>query len=107
MNLKKMMMASALLMVACCMQAQTKVIAHRGFWKTPGSSQNSISSLLKADSIGCYGSEFDVWIAKDNKLVVNLIETFEYFSPFIQFPISLQAIRTRIYRKHIILNLRL
>ena len=32
MNLKKMMMASALLMVACCMQAQTKVIAHRGFW---------------------------------------------------------------------------
>ena len=38
MNLKKMMMASALLMVACCMQAQTKVIAHRGFWKTPGSS---------------------------------------------------------------------
>ena len=70
MNLKKMMMASALLMAACCMQAQTKVIAHRGFWKTPGSSQNSISSLLKADSIGCYGSEFDVWIAKDNKLVV-------------------------------------
>ena len=64
MNLKKMMMASALLMAACCMQAQTKVIAHRGFWKTPGSSQNSISSLLKADSIGCYGSEFDVWIAK-------------------------------------------
>ena len=57
MNLKKMMMASALLMAACCMQAQTKVIAHRGFWKTPGSSQNSISSLLKADSIGCYGSE--------------------------------------------------
>ena len=47
MNLKKMMMASALLMVACCMQAQTKVIAHRGFWKTPGSSQNSISSLQK------------------------------------------------------------
>ena len=47
MNLKKMMMASALLMAACCMQAQTKVIAHRGFWKTPGSSQNSISSLLK------------------------------------------------------------
>ena len=46
MNLKKMMMASALLMAACCMQAQTKVIAHRGFWKTPGSSQNSISSLL-------------------------------------------------------------
>ena len=42
MNLKKMMIGSALLMAACCMQAQTKAIAHRGFWKTPGSSQNSI-----------------------------------------------------------------
>lgn len=71
MNLKKMIMASALLMAACCIHAQTKVIAHRGFWKTPGSSQNSITSLQKADSVGCYGSEFDVWIAKDNKLVVN------------------------------------
>ena len=71
MNVKKMIMASALLIVACCMQAQTKVIAHRGFWKTPGSAQNSIKALQKADSIGCYGSEFDVWIAKDNKLVVN------------------------------------
>lgn len=40
--------------------AQTRVIAHRGFWKTQGSAQNSITSLLKADSIGCYGSEFDV-----------------------------------------------
>lgn len=71
MNLKKIMMASALLVTACCMQAQTKAIAHRGFWKTPGSSQNSISALQKADSIECYGSEFDVWIAKDNKLIVN------------------------------------
>ena len=44
MNLKKIMMASALLVTACCMQAQTKAIAHRGFWKTPGSSQNSIAA---------------------------------------------------------------
>lgn len=71
MTVKKMMMAFAFLMAACYMQAQTQVIAHRGFWKTSGASQNSITSLLKADSIGCYGSEFDVWIAKDNKLVVN------------------------------------
>ena len=51
--------------------AQTKVIAHRGFWKTDGSAQNSIASLLKADSIGCYGSEFDVWLSADGELVVN------------------------------------
>ena len=49
-----------------------QVIAHRGYWKTAGSAQNSITALQKADSIHCYGSEFDVWLAKDNKLVVNL-----------------------------------
>ena len=49
----------------------TAVIAHRGFWKTNGSAQNSIAALMKADSIHCYGSEFDVWLTKDNKLVIN------------------------------------
>lgn len=51
--------------------AQTKVIAHRGFWKTDGSAENSITSLVKADSIGCYGSEFDVWLTKDNGLIIH------------------------------------
>lgn len=52
--------------------AQTpKVVAHRGYWDTPSSAQNSIRSLIKADSIGCYGSEFDVWLTADNKLIVN------------------------------------
>lgn len=48
-----------------------KVIAHRGFWKTLGSAENSIAALVKADSIGCYGSEFDVWLTADDKLMVN------------------------------------
>ena len=56
---------------------QTKVIAHRGFWKTSGSAQNSITALVKADSIHCYGSEFDVWITTDGQLVVNHDETFK------------------------------
>lgn len=51
--------------------AQTKVIAHRGFWDTESSAENSIAALQKADSIGCYGSEFDVWLTKDEQLVVN------------------------------------
>jgi glycerophosphoryl diester phosphodiesterase len=51
--------------------AQTEVIAHRGYWKTDGSSQNSIRALVKADSIACYGSEFDVWLTADDVLVVN------------------------------------
>ena len=71
MKIKKLLFASALLFSAYNASAQTQVIAHRGFWKTEGSAQNSIAALLKADSIGCYGSEFDVWLAADDQLVVN------------------------------------
>lgn len=51
--------------------AKPGVIAHRGYWNTPGSAKNSIRALVKADSIGCYGSEFDVWITADDVLVIN------------------------------------
>lgn len=72
MNIKRLITTSAFIAATvCCMQAQTQVIAHRGFWKTDGSAQNSIAALMKADSIGCYGSEFDVWLTKDDQLVVN------------------------------------
>lgn len=79
MNLKKLILASALWCAACgALQAQhTQVIAHRGFWKTDGSAQNSIAALVKADSIGCYGSEFDVWLTTDEQLVVNHDKTFK------------------------------
>ncbi len=79
MNLRKIILSTSLLLVTCgAMQAQkTRVIAHRGFWKTDGSAQNSIASLVKADSIGCYGSEFDVWLTSDNQLVVNHDATFK------------------------------
>ena len=55
MNLKSIILASALLLGAYgAMQAQkTQVIAHRGYWKTDGSAQNSIAALVKADSIKC------------------------------------------------------
>ncbi|NDW11555.1 glycerophosphodiester phosphodiesterase [Bacteroides sp. 214] len=50
---------------------QTQVIAHRGFWKTEGATQNCIAAMQKADSAKCYGSELDVWLSKDNVLFVN------------------------------------
>ena len=50
--------------------AQPKIVAHRGYWRTEGSAQNSITSLKKAAEIGCYGSEFDVWITADGVPVV-------------------------------------
>ncbi len=51
--------------------AKPEVIAHRGYWDAEGSAQNSIRALVKADSIGCYASEFDVWMTADSVLVVN------------------------------------
>lgn len=79
MDFKNIILASALMLAACStMQAQeTQVIAHRGYWHTDGSAQNSIAALVKADSINCYGSEFDVWLTADNQLVVNHDETFK------------------------------
>lgn len=50
---------------------ETKVVAHRGFWRTEGSDQNSVASLLKADELGAWGAEFDVWRASDGVLVLN------------------------------------
>lgn len=52
-------------------QAQTEIIAHRGFWKTEGSAQNSITALLKANEIKAYGSELDIWMSVDGVPVVN------------------------------------
>ena len=59
------------LCICFSMNAQPKVIAHRGYWKTEGSAQNSIRSLLKADSIDVYGSEVDVWLSADGIPMVN------------------------------------
>ena len=62
---------AALITGMSAMAQQSKVVAHRGYWKTAGSAQNSIRALVKADSIGCWGSEFDVWSTADGVLVVN------------------------------------
>ena len=49
----------------------TRVIAHRGYWQCQGSAQNSIASLYNAQRMGCYGSEFDVWITRDGQTVIH------------------------------------
>ena len=67
----KVILSCFMLMATVGLQAQTQVIAHRGYWKTDGSAQNSLRAIVKADSIGCYGSEFDVWLTVDGVLVVN------------------------------------
>lgn len=47
------------------------VVAHRGHHIAEGSAQNSIRSLVKADSIHADMCEFDVWISADDILYVN------------------------------------
>lgn len=59
-----------LIITAATAQEKTKVIAHRGFWTTAGSAQNSIKALGFADDINIYGSEFDVHITADNIPVI-------------------------------------
>ena len=62
---------TVLLMLAEGVTAQTRVIAHRGYWTPAGSAQNSITSLYRASILGVYGSEFDVHITADGIVVVN------------------------------------
>lgn len=71
--LKSLAMAAAFVFTSAVSvsAAKPEVIAHRGYWKTEGSAQNSIRSFVKADSVKCFASEFDVWITADGTLVLN------------------------------------
>ena len=51
-------------------QAKNGVIAHRGYWRADGATENSIAALSSARKAGVYGSEFDVWITADGVTVV-------------------------------------
>ncbi|MBO7610269.1 MAG: glycerophosphodiester phosphodiesterase [Muribaculaceae bacterium] len=72
--MKKLILLIMLATTATCW-SQPWVVAHRGYWKADGSAQNSRRSLVKADSIHCWGSEFDVWMSRDGVLFVNHDET--------------------------------
>ena len=72
MNIYQKTIATACLcLAALSIQAQTQVIAHRGYWKAEGSAQNSLASLRKAAEAKVYGSEFDVQMTADGIVVVN------------------------------------
>lgn len=75
--MRRLLFSALCLCVAMAGFSQAKVIAHRGYWKTDGSAQNSIRSFVKADSIKVFGSEFDVWMTSDDKLVVNHDQVFK------------------------------
>lgn len=81
--------AAALLLVSCGTQRKSApvsssfpvinqngkiaVVAHRGFWKSEqgGMSENSIASLKAAQDAGLWGSECDIHLTADGKIIVN------------------------------------
>lgn len=71
MDMKKTMMILGLLLFgASLLSAQPKIVAHRGFYMTGDSFENTISSLANAQKLGVYGVEFDVNLTADDKLVI-------------------------------------
>lgn len=52
---------------------KTAIVAHRGFWKSAqgGMSENSIASLKAAQDAGLWGSECDIHLTADGKVIVN------------------------------------
>ncbi len=60
------------MLTAELMSAQTRIIAHRGFFQSnPPTAENSLQALKNAQAIKVYGSEFDVRMTADGILVVN------------------------------------
>ena len=71
MNIRNIILGCTCAFVTYTAQAQTQIIAHRGYWKTENSAQNSITGLKKAAEAKVYGSEFDVQLTGDGVIVVN------------------------------------
>ena len=61
---------SCFLLLSCQTGKHSRIIAHRGYWNTEGSHENSLSSLKNAMSLGVYGSECDVRQTADGVLVL-------------------------------------
>ncbi len=71
-TLKMKILILFILIFTTLVKAQTQIIAHRGFWKTnPETTENSLKALGNAMDLQVYGSEFDVRMSKDGKLVIN------------------------------------
>ncbi|MDR2040704.1 MAG: glycerophosphodiester phosphodiesterase [Tannerella sp.] len=65
------MIAACALCQVLAAQDRPRVVAHRGYWQSRGSAQNSIAALIRADEIRAYAAEFDVHLTADGVAVVN------------------------------------
>lgn len=68
--MRKIFITAAAAFMAASVFAQPKVVAHRGFYVTGNSFENTVSSLANAQKLGVYGVEFDVNLSSDDKVVI-------------------------------------
>ena len=72
--MKRLLFLAALLPLLagcqCPADRTPNIIAHRGYWKTENSAQNSRSSVQNAITAGCWGAEIDVYLTPDNRVVL-------------------------------------
>ena len=52
-------------------ECRANIVAHRGYWAKEGAAQNSRAALRNAIELKAYGAETDIWLTKDNVLVIN------------------------------------
>jgi glycerophosphoryl diester phosphodiesterase len=71
-----------------------KVVAHRGAWKQKNIPQNSIASLKEAFRLGCAGSEFDVRMTADGRIVLCHDDT--YFGKKVEYSTYAELSETRL-----------
>lgn len=76
MIMKKIVTIALMTLCAISLQAQIKVVGHRGVrFNTPGEPQtpyyeNTIPALKYCQSLGIYGAEFDIQLTADEKIIV-------------------------------------
>ncbi|AWI08788.1 glycerophosphodiester phosphodiesterase [Ereboglobus luteus] len=68
--MKKLLLLCAFTAGMLNLAAQPKIIAHRGFYTTEGSWENTVSSLANAQKLGTHAAELDVNMTADDQLVV-------------------------------------
>ena len=63
--------AVGLLATSCkAPKTETQIVAHRGYWRSEGSYENTLSSLRSAVENGLYAVEFDINLTADHRVVV-------------------------------------
>lgn len=76
-------------------QCSNKIVAHRGGAMELGESvpDNSIAALEYAEELGCYASECDIYVTKDNRVVVAHVDGDGKINGYYPFEATLDQLR--------------